>query len=809
MRFGLTVALFLLACGGGDGGGGGSTPTAPTTPTPPTPVATSITLSATSLSLSYIGATQQLSATVKDQSGAPMSATEDAGGTAISGATVTWASSDTTIATVSSAGLVTAVSNGTDTITATSGSARATAEVTVNLAAAPTLDAITVNWTEGAAATITGTGFSATASSNTITVDGLTASITSASITELQITVPTSACKPSRVVDLVVTVANVSESATTTVGVKPGKTIWDLDVGGGVYTVGGDCLHLAAGSGSEKYIIGIMSSSEAVTSLTAFTQTAIAGTTLAASLAADDAPDVPVAGEDVGYFEAPIIAAGDLPAAAPAPSQKVFRDPEYEAQMLAHAEAEARRWENVRQTKDDLALRGAELAAMAPGLRASSPWRGLSTVGDTMTLKVHTSGSICSGTFEAINTVVRYIGTSAIYIEDTANPLTKSFTTAEYAGWDATLSGTTLPVITNYFGEFVDTIPYGGVVGDTLGLDADGRIGVIITKEVNKQDDVLGFVNPYDLTATSYCPGSNQAEVFYGITPDPAGVHGEVRTKESVSDLMPALIAHEVTHIAQEVQYFFSDAAIKASWESEGGATLAEQLVGNAVLGHGGSGQNLGVPEFDEGYFGDGWYKDWAHDLRRYFGNSSSGKVENAPEQCSWLGKEADGNTGPCSNGRAVYGVPATLLRFLLDYYGPYYSGGEAALMRDLTNSDYTGYDNLVTTTDASSFGYILTLFGASLYLDGRHTGIHERVWLTSWDLTPIIASWPDPNYGTLTPYTSSDAEPTTTKSVRGGSTAYLEWEPPSSHAPTSFRIRTPEGDKLPDEMGMWIFRIQ
>jgi uncharacterized protein YjdB len=45
---------------------------------------------------------------------------------------------------------VTAVTNGTDTITATSRSASATAEITVNQAA-PTLDAITVNWTEGAA----------------------------------------------------------------------------------------------------------------------------------------------------------------------------------------------------------------------------------------------------------------------------------------------------------------------------------------------------------------------------------------------------------------------------------------------------------------------------------------------------------------------------------------------------------------------------------------------------------------------------------------------------------------------------------
>ena len=105
----LLFSLFLASCGGDDG-----SPTAPTT------LATSVTLSVTSLSLALLGETSQLSATVKDQSGATMAS-----------ATVTWATSDAAVATVSSAGLVTAVANGTATITATSGSASATASVTI------------------------------------------------------------------------------------------------------------------------------------------------------------------------------------------------------------------------------------------------------------------------------------------------------------------------------------------------------------------------------------------------------------------------------------------------------------------------------------------------------------------------------------------------------------------------------------------------------------------------------------------------------------------------------------------------------
>ena len=112
----LSAVLLLLACGDG-----GTTPTSPPTPpTPTTPVATSITLSATSLSFASLGQTQQLSATVKDQNGATMS-----------GASVTWSSSSASVATVSSTGLVTAVANGSTTIKATSGSASANANASI------------------------------------------------------------------------------------------------------------------------------------------------------------------------------------------------------------------------------------------------------------------------------------------------------------------------------------------------------------------------------------------------------------------------------------------------------------------------------------------------------------------------------------------------------------------------------------------------------------------------------------------------------------------------------------------------------
>lgn len=89
-----------------------------TAPLQPTPVA-SVTVSPATVSLA-VGATATLSATVRDASGGTLS-----------GRTVTWSTSASQVATVSSNGVVTAVAAGTATITATSEGKSGTAIITV------------------------------------------------------------------------------------------------------------------------------------------------------------------------------------------------------------------------------------------------------------------------------------------------------------------------------------------------------------------------------------------------------------------------------------------------------------------------------------------------------------------------------------------------------------------------------------------------------------------------------------------------------------------------------------------------------
>jgi uncharacterized protein YjdB len=96
----LAGALVLVGCD--------DSPTDP--PLDPQPSAVDV--SAETSTLTYIGAETSLSAVVRDDTGAP-----------IDGATVTWSSSDDGVVSVSTEGQATAVSSGSATITATSGTA--------------------------------------------------------------------------------------------------------------------------------------------------------------------------------------------------------------------------------------------------------------------------------------------------------------------------------------------------------------------------------------------------------------------------------------------------------------------------------------------------------------------------------------------------------------------------------------------------------------------------------------------------------------------------------------------------------------
>ncbi|MBV9879770.1 MAG: Ig-like domain-containing protein [Gemmatirosa sp.] len=111
------VVVCLAACGGG------TTSPSPTSPTTPAPAATdvpaSIAVAPGTLAFDALGRSDPMRAEVRDASGRVIAGT------------VTWASSNAAVATVSADGIVTSQANGAADVTATLGSLRATVHVTV------------------------------------------------------------------------------------------------------------------------------------------------------------------------------------------------------------------------------------------------------------------------------------------------------------------------------------------------------------------------------------------------------------------------------------------------------------------------------------------------------------------------------------------------------------------------------------------------------------------------------------------------------------------------------------------------------
>ena len=633
---------------------------------------------------------------------------------------------------------------------------------------------------EGQDATIHGTGFSAVASENRVTIGGLAARVSAAAETRLTLTVPRAECLPPR--QTLLLVSNSSTTASRSAGITPPPEDVDLPVGWFRYTAAGTgCLHLPGSAAGGEYLIGVASTSELPSSLT---PVSLSGTPGDPSVAATSPAAVARPGAGTGSVSSRARIAGG--AGAPPPPGRLEALAPLQEWTTGRREAEARLRAGA---KAELALLG---RPRAPAPQTRSPAR--MAPGERVTLWVAPGGSCTPGT--QVQAVVRFIGTHTVWLEDLANP-SGTFSDAEFEGLDTFYASRVEPVHDRYFGELSD-------------VDLNGRILVLLTQEVNKVVGLGGYVTPTDLYPTTQCATSNHAEIFYVSAPNLGGADGGGPTSTSVLAGYRNLLVHEITHLVQANAYVLGGSGEKTIWEIEGGATLAEQLVAYDLFGHG-SGRNLGHAQVHQTEESRAWYwGGWIADMASFFGwdgfGAGSGRVRGAPEECTWIGTEEDGNTGPCAGGQ-VYGVPSMLLRFVMDRWGEEYPGGEAALMRRLVNSPSAGFSSLEEVS-GSGIEQILAEFYIALWGDGRPSSPGSAWdWMASWDLHDIFSRFPD-DYQ-LQPRNSSSQSLREDANIRGGSSLYVHWSPSGSLAPTSIRVTAPSGASVPGHVSVWAWRIR
>jgi hypothetical protein len=213
----------------------------------------------------------------------------------------------------------------------------------------------------------------------------------------------------------------------------------------------------------------------------------------------------------------------------------------------------------------------------APRGRLNSVVPGSVQVGDVATFNVSTNA--CDSMVNHPARIVA-VGSKAIIAVDTLNP-SGGFTAADYVRFAADFDTLVYPLDVANFGAPTD-------------IDQNGHVILLFTRTVNEltgaSSEALtgGFFFSRDLfpstrtTPGFACAGSNFAEMFYLLAPDPTGsINGNVRTAGFVDSLVVPVIAHEFQHLinASRRLYVNNASDFEVVWLNEGLSHIAEELL--------------------------------------------------------------------------------------------------------------------------------------------------------------------------------------------------------------------------------------
>ena len=208
--------------------------------------------------------------------------------------------------------------------------------------------------------------------------------------------------------------------------------------------------------------------------------------------------------------------------------------------------------------------RGSKLAAEPP------------LVGDKRTFQVCAT-STCSSFVQSSATALSVGERVAIFVDDSAPG--DGYTQADLDDVKDLFDRFLYPIDTTAFGRESD-------------VDGDGSVVVLLTQHVNALSPdcnstlrvILGYFFGADLLPQGPGnPGSNEAEVFYGLVPDPFNSACDI-TADFARSHLPATFIHEFQHMISFNQHVLvRDGPSEDTWLNEGLSHFAEELGGRQV----------------------------------------------------------------------------------------------------------------------------------------------------------------------------------------------------------------------------------
>jgi hypothetical protein len=184
--------------------------------------------------------------------------------------------------------------------------------------------------------------------------------------------------------------------------------------------------------------------------------------------------------------------------------------------------------------------------------------------------------------------------TCTSFVETNATALSVGQHVAIFVDDAAPAGGYTTPElddVKDLFDQFLYPIDI-TAFGSESDIDGNGVVVVLLTQHVNALSPdcnstgrvILGYFFGADLLPKSAAnPGSNEAEVFYGLVPDPTNPQCDV-TKAFARSHLPATFIHELQHMISFNQHVLvRGGSAEDTWLNEGLSHFAEELGGRQV----------------------------------------------------------------------------------------------------------------------------------------------------------------------------------------------------------------------------------
>lgn len=184
--------------------------------------------------------------------------------------------------------------------------------------------------------------------------------------------------------------------------------------------------------------------------------------------------------------------------------------------------------------------------------------------------------SNCDSPFVRVTATAKHVGAKVAIFVDNAATISQRYTDAELTNVGSLFDNFLYPIDVTNFGPETD-------------IDNNGVVYVLLSPQVNKLSGncnsagsvILGFFFSADLEPGD--EGSNAAEIFYGLVPDPLNTQCTIQ-KSFALDVLPPTFIHEFQHMISYGQHaVLQNGVSEDNWLNEGLSHYAEELGGRLI----------------------------------------------------------------------------------------------------------------------------------------------------------------------------------------------------------------------------------